>query len=371
MNTKTKLFVSVELRHIQRDEHALCKYAMVHKDTGHKDTGHFTIELRLPVKGEYALQIYASSKKRDRMHNVCNYIVTCEQPSRHLPYPHFSDGRLGPGLFSADFMVRTGNQPSNTLRMGKQFKITMEHSGSSKFYCELTHYSIKPETLCNAVNLTSSTDTIDMDFNLPAFGEYGLNLYACKLSDPRRLYHVFTYFIKYKLATASTDGKTGNSIDPTYIFEESRSVSLSFDGNLDKVFMELLPKHVNNTKSATECLIQSKQERNTFTCNCKMKNDGEYDLNVFRSHGASSIRRIQLYRIFLYTGMVKPPNNKNKHNFIFYGIWFISSRQPKRIYCILSFRTICQMTLKRDISKNGCSNVGMQYFYVKNIKCIF
>jgi hypothetical protein len=71
------------------DEATLSKYAVIREENGE-----FTVHMRLPQEGEYALKLYANDEGEDGdASNVLNYLVKyVEQNGKNEPFPNITDG---------------------------------------------------------------------------------------------------------------------------------------------------------------------------------------------------------------------------------------------------------------------------------------
>ena len=113
--------MSVELKHILRDEDALRKYALVELTN---DTVNITV--RLPIKGEFSLGLFACKREHSQVKNVCNYLVSCTEASKMTPFPLFNDGMIGEGTFSDVFDVRTITHSQDIILTNeKTFEVRM------------------------------------------------------------------------------------------------------------------------------------------------------------------------------------------------------------------------------------------------------
>ena len=118
----------------------------------------------------------------------------------------------------------------------------------------MTHHSIKGDNLQKSVTVTNENENFKLDFRLPAFGEYGVNIYAAKLNEPQRLHHVHTYFVKCRTSQASTNEKSQKTMKTKFMFVEDDAVDVEVITKKMSLAAQLRRKHVRSKMIAAKTI---------------------------------------------------------------------------------------------------------------------
>ena len=101
MKCSSPLHLDVEMKHTIMNEEQMCSNVLLEMN----EDGEFQFEVRLPVKGEFSLGLFACKQTHRSLRNVCNYLISCEQPSEKDPFPLFNDRKIGSGQYQTIFEV--------------------------------------------------------------------------------------------------------------------------------------------------------------------------------------------------------------------------------------------------------------------------
>ena len=123
-----------------------------------------------------------------------------------------------------------------------------------RYLCELTHHALKGESLQKSVTVVGDDTGFKLNFNLPEYGEYGVNVYASKHIESQRLHHVYTYFIQYRTSDAGPSKKSQKTMKTNFKFVEEDRVDLELPLTIKRnATTQLRRKHVRSKN------IKSKQ----------------------------------------------------------------------------------------------------------------
>ena len=251
MRTETPLTIAAELSHEHQDSQTLKSCLLVTESNSSVN-----INLRLPIKGEYGLAIFACEKGESNLRNVCNYLITCNSPSKSAPYPRFVNTNIGKGLYSDVFGLESTEGLTDTIVTNKAiFKIQFISKEKALYFCELTHHALPSSQLKDAIKVSQRAKKRDvgLQINLPACGEYGANIFAASSDVPQRLYHVHTYFIKYKVEEVDELTTPKDADDSKLRFTESSLVQIQLDVDVfGELHAELAKAHCNDNSINSE-----------------------------------------------------------------------------------------------------------------------
>ena len=108
---------------------------------------------------------------------------------------------------------------------------------------------MKGEELQKAATVTGHEEGFKMNFKLPVYGEYGINVYASRHSDPDRLYHIHTYFVKCRVEEASKNEVSQKTGKTKFMFVEEDSVSVELSNTYRRnIIAQLRRKHVRKKR---------------------------------------------------------------------------------------------------------------------------
>lgn len=156
------------------------------------------IDVRLPNKGEYALNLFAEKEGfKGELPNICNYLVKVEKDNPNLQtFPKLHEGLMGKGYLADQVGVKAASHPGALINTENgKFTVEFEHKEGVEIVCELENNQFDKKQLSTGVNVNSSGGKSDIDIKLPSAGEYAMNVYARYKGDENRLYHVHTYLV--------------------------------------------------------------------------------------------------------------------------------------------------------------------------------
>lgn len=175
------------------DEATLSKYAVIREEDGE-----FTVHLRLPQEGEYALKLYANDEGEDgEASNVLNYLIKfIEQNGSNSPFPNITDGKIGKKSIAEKLGVKAISHPGGSIiaKDGKA-SVTFKARNDVELVCEI--HSNDPNARKHmVVTPTNKNGTWTFDMDMPIEGEYSLNIFAREKGNPSCVHNVHSYLIQ-------------------------------------------------------------------------------------------------------------------------------------------------------------------------------
>ena len=176
------------LRHNDLSDFLLQKYAIARID-GQE----LVINMKLPQGGLYAFKLFADEPKpkAEDLPNVCNYLIKVTNSGvKNDPYPELHGGILGRSPMAQLLNVKSSEEYSLVQPDDNRIQLDFEADDSLELLCQITHKSLKPESLRQTVQRTTSDTGYSFVVKLPQQGEYGINIFARYKDDPSRIYQV-------------------------------------------------------------------------------------------------------------------------------------------------------------------------------------
>ena len=160
------------------------------------------IQLRLPEPGEYAYMLFADNlASSGDLANVCNYLIQFDETvASTTPFPPLGWGVLGAGVhartlgFNMDRKGKEGYIETSTADVHLKVKVPV--SRSIMYYEVGCSHDVSGRSPA-VVNMTVSSQQVDIQVNLTESGEYALNMFVRRQSNETRLHHVHTILINY------------------------------------------------------------------------------------------------------------------------------------------------------------------------------
>ena len=145
---------------------------------------------------------------------VHKYLMRVMKPGVYKdPYPELHGGILGKTYLAQPLSVKCKDEEKDENKLvfiqDGRMELEFDVAEDVELLCEITHNSIKPESLKNAVQELVSGSQHSYVIDLPEKGEYGINVYARYKDDADRIYHVYTCMADY----ASEVEEFNNSVD--------------------------------------------------------------------------------------------------------------------------------------------------------------
>ncbi len=200
------------LKHNELDDWLLKRHAAIRFEEDE-----MIIEIRLPKEGEYALKLFAQQDGFEGdLPNVCNYLIRCNKEGvQPTPFPKLHEGILGRGPLEDKLGIKSLNDYDNGVidtEDGK-LKLRFKHGEDIELVAELHHTDEDRKLMADEVKKYNKRGITSFNMNLPEKGEYGVNVFARKKADDKRLYHVHTYLVNVNEGHAKEEQQTRDTTE--------------------------------------------------------------------------------------------------------------------------------------------------------------
>lgn len=169
-----------------------------------------TFYFRAPREGNYYMTVFAQQiGDRVKVENVfkaaCEYKVVCDQAAGDIrPYPVCSDSNWGPGAPVRQYGLIPSQKTAILEAPNGKADLSFAKSRDVRLYARLNKEGVDEDTLERCVTIREQDNIIYITAQLPARGEYGLEVYA---NEPSREGDTFTHMCQY--LTSFTDRDFG------------------------------------------------------------------------------------------------------------------------------------------------------------------
>ena len=267
--------------------------------------GMATVKLRLPEKGDYALNLYGE-KDKDKdttaeLPNLLNYLIHVEEDNEAKPFPKLHENGLGKSYLGDRLGVKAESHPDGIIETDdRRVKLDFKIPSNLDLIAELTSSKLDPDGLGQCQKVENKKDSANCYLTLPEAGEYGLNCYVIDKDNPNQVHHVHTYLI------------TSNQIDTTPIAhipssEEigSAPVPVSIKGNTAVIAIpagpnarttELVRKNALDDVRADAVQVDRVGDDDVYTVD--LGEDGEYKFGIFEYGENGMPKLVAEYAIF-------------------------------------------------------------------------
>ena len=325
-NTDNPTAVLQTLMSNELEEWILKRYAMV-RSVGNE----IIINLRLPRKGTYALNLFANVAKMSatkEFENICNYLLECTGDKvKNAPFPKLHSGVVGDTLIAKELGVKcktkdTGMLTTDTGKVNVDFELKDD---DIELFCEIRRADGTTEDVTVIKNVGSKS--CNFDVSLARSGEYSMNVFAARKSDPNRVYHVHTSLInatqgtsedansKKNASAVTADAKTLASAGqdeavPVKVLSvpgDSAMFSLpsSKDGRLVAEFQK-----ISAIADIDNRLKKKMNDNGDDVFQIEVNESGEYVVNVFEQKGDGEVKLVGTY--ILVKDETQKSNNDSK-----------------------------------------------------------
>jgi hypothetical protein len=176
--------------------------------------------VRLLDRGDFYLIVFANvvndqvSSSENIFKAVCEYKIECEDPAPESVglFPGCSDASWGPDTFVNQFGLTPMNKAAILLAPDGHAEVSFERKGDVRVYARLIKDGVEDATLKQAVSVKNDGDKTTVVVNLPAEGEYGLEVFA---NEPKKDGDMFTHVCQYLCAYTNKDADQAYGHVPT------------------------------------------------------------------------------------------------------------------------------------------------------------
>lgn len=192
-----------------------------------------TFYFRSPREGNYFLTVFAQQVgDRIKVENVfkaaCEYKIICDQAAGDIkPYPLVSDSNWGPGAPVKQYGLTPSHKTAILAAPNGRTEVSFAKSRDVRLYARLTKDGMDEDTLERAVTVREQDNVIYVTVQLPARGEYGLEVYA---NEPQREGDTFTHMCQYLTSFTDRDFGTlyGQVFDRTDLTSSMQATPLLY-----------------------------------------------------------------------------------------------------------------------------------------------
>ena len=256
------------------------------------------VTVRLPKKGEYALNLYGDKKEAEgELPNICNYLIKCMQNNPQKPFPKLHEGIIGKGYLSDKFKVKTVSHESDILKTNTGLlSIEFETDDDDvKLFCELQNNEIEENALSECVSYTSSGPSKLFDLRLPQAGEFAMNVFARKKSEPGRIHHVHTYYIESTQTETQSVPAPSHEVPIFSVYVTGDTAVIKVPAGEKPRLAELLRKNAQQDVAPDQ--IKCKRVKGEDVYRVKLPEYGEYKMDLFEENGSGTLQPVAQYQI--------------------------------------------------------------------------
>lgn len=170
--------------------------------------GRVSFYFRAPREGNYYLTVFAQQVgDRIKVENIfkatCEYKIVCDQAAGDIrPYPQCSDSNWGPGAPVHQYGLTPSQNGAILLAPNGRAEVSFAKSRPVRLYARMNKEGMDEETLERSVNVREQDNKIYVTVQLPARGEYGLEVYA---NEPSKEGDTFTHMCQYLVSYTDRD----------------------------------------------------------------------------------------------------------------------------------------------------------------------
>ncbi|XP_069128084.1 uncharacterized protein [Argopecten irradians] len=297
--------------HVEEAELSRCVVSEIHK-------GVCTISVRVPMNGEYGLNIFANIKekgnRKNTNRNLLSFLIRCERKSEAQlqPFPNVLGNQVGmkPGAAELGILQQGDVQDRNIAANGKasiQFAVPENvslhfelHSHDPQGKNTMVGEEERLDNMCNYV------------MDLPVAGMYAVNVFGTRNEPNSTIKEVYSCIIE-----SPGNGSFTNTINTKTSGLNKNDGGLKMSGSNTTGFNKTIHSATNSVKvpmPATQGEVFPSLRRNDAidegdsppasvivasdnTLEIRMKVPGDYILDLFSKESTGSIRTIGRYTI--------------------------------------------------------------------------
>ncbi|XP_063401444.1 uncharacterized protein LOC134685570 isoform X1 [Mytilus trossulus] len=280
------------------DEATLSKYAVIREENGE-----FTVHLRLPQEGEYAMKLYANDEGEDGdASNVLNYLIKYIEKGTNEPFPNITDGKIGKKSIADKLGVKAISNPGGSVitKDGKA-SVTFKARNDVELVCEIhsqdpnarKHMIVKP---------TNKNGTWTFDMDMPIEGEYSLNIFAREKGNPSSVYNVHSYLIEsdgHAIDEEKADLIKDENSEPTVITETVETsepeILIPAPTGYDNVVACFHRRHADDSPDNDAVKLMEQDGLKLFLT--KLEDFGEYMMDIYERDAKGVLLHLARYQI--------------------------------------------------------------------------
>lgn len=281
------------------DEATLSKYAVIREENGE-----FTVHMRLPQEGEYALKLYANDEGEDGdASNVLNYLVKyVEQNGKNEPFPNITDGKIGKKSIAEKLGVKAVSHPGGSLvtKDGKA-SVTFKARNDVELVCEI--HSNDPNARKHMVVKPSNKNgnwTFDLD--MPIEGEYSLNIFAREKGNPSCVHNVHSYLMQsdgHGISDEKADEIKSEIEEPKVIIETVETsepeILIPAPTGYTNVVACFHRRHADDAPDNDNIKLMEQDGMKLFLT--KLEDFGEYMMDIYEKDDKGVLKQLARYQI--------------------------------------------------------------------------
>ena len=163
---------------------------------------------RAPREGNYYLTVFAQIvgtqiKVENIFKAAIEYKIVCDSAAGDIrPYPQCSDSNWGPGAPVHQYGLIPSHKEALLQAPGGRAEVSFKKTRDVRLYARLTKDGMYEDQLEQCITVREQDDQIYVSVNLPARGEYGLEVYA---NEPAREGDTFTHICQYLTVYSDRD----------------------------------------------------------------------------------------------------------------------------------------------------------------------
>ncbi|KAK2168887.1 hypothetical protein LSH36_13g02125 [Paralvinella palmiformis] len=290
------LNVAQTLKHNELDDWLLKRFAIVRAD-GQE----IVVNMRLPTGGNFALELFADERGgvSGDLTNVCNYLVKCSNDNdiTPTPFPKLHDGLLGRSPNCDTLSIRAVSHPGDSIETAEEHLVVVFEADEPgiEVMCELQHNDINPEILAQTVLRSADGTATTFNIGLPKEGEYALNVYARRNSDPNRMYHVHSYIVQSNQTKRFQTEKPKKQPSVVPVVTNKSEIAISVPRGRGELIGEFTKKNAHHEPNPSTLKADMSARDAVFKLN--VPEDGDYKLDVYDQVGAKGLQHVATYLI--------------------------------------------------------------------------
>lgn len=255
------------------------------------------INLRLPNKGEYALNMYGDEVEREgSLTNLCNYLIQAVKDNDLEAFPKLYEQLLGKGFMADGFNVEAvGNQQNFIKTESGKVSLDFTADPDAELFVEIHKNGVDQTVLAQCVSFETDENGVHhFTLDLPESGEYAINVFARAKGDYDQVYHAYTYLIE-------SDQKE-NKVLPKKPPEEI--IELDVAGELAVIRLPAGAKDRTanlQRRNAHDVILQDQvigdRDGNDDVYYVVIPESGEYEFQVYEENENGTITNVKTYRL--------------------------------------------------------------------------
>ena len=261
------------------------------------DNDELVVTVRLPKKGDYALNLHADKKESvGELPNVCNYLIKCMNDNDVKPFPKLHEGIIGKGYLADKLKVKPKSHLCDTIQTNTgQVNIEFDADEDVELVCEIQSNDVDNGRLSECVTVNAAGRNRNIDLQLPQKGEYALNVYARKKGDPSRVHHVHTYFIESFQQEKQDLPPPQKEVPVIPIYVTGDTAVIKVPAGEKPRVAELMRKNAQQDISPDQVKVKRVGDEDVYRI--KLPEYGEYKFDVFEENGHGTLGQVAQYQI--------------------------------------------------------------------------